>query len=178
MSQYPLKWAQSVVDCALQKHARVKESFLSFCGLSAGQLAELLADNRQEWPYLRDMLKDMDCYVHHGGNNLTSVEYRKILLKRYSVKIPKGLRLYLDKRIFRQIIEEQGNSEEPLLVTASKGSSTFGGNNGESNSTARADPFPRPASLEEAADAQGSREDSKWKLTLKEKGQFCAKFEA
>jgi len=113
MSLYPIEWAEGVVNRALEAHARVSEDFLNFTGLSRRQLARVLAEGRPEWPILRDMLKVLDNWCSRSRYNYTPVYYFTNLIKMYRLRLPEGLRIYLDKREFCTRIEEQGNSGEP-----------------------------------------------------------------
>jgi hypothetical protein len=112
---YSLTWAETVINRALNKHARAANYFLTSVGLCPRQLAKLLADGRPEWPILRDMLKQLDIWetrqvaVLQGPSVLSTTSLFSDLVRRNHARMPEGLRLYLDNRVKSLKLEEQGN---------------------------------------------------------------------
>jgi len=104
---YSYTWAKSVVNKALEAHARVSDSFFEFTGLSKNQLILLLASGRPEWALLRDMLKQADDWAHkqeslgikyasHGDP-----EFWRIIFTRKRANYPPKLKEYLDNKLKR-----------------------------------------------------------------------------
>jgi len=105
--KYSLSWAKSVVNQALDEHARVSESFLEFCGMSRNQLAILLASGRPEWALLRDLLKYGDYWawkqeklgISYGAEGTIQMWSGILHMKRHN--LPKPMLHYLDKQVNR-----------------------------------------------------------------------------
>jgi hypothetical protein len=103
--KYSLIWAQSIVNQALEKHARVSVSFLRFTGLSRHQLALLLAAGRPEWNILRDLLKTADRWLDKQASlgmpcadGITTQMY-SALLKINRHRLPEKLYNHLDRQL-------------------------------------------------------------------------------
>ena len=110
-AHYSYSWALSVVEKALEKHARVSESFLLFTGLSTRQLAKLIAEGRPEWPRLRYLLQVMDNWEKaQPGYFVTTQAYSNLLYKNL-FRLPENVQEYLERRIKCGIIKEQGSRE-------------------------------------------------------------------
>lgn len=110
-AHYSYSWALTVVNDALQKHARVSEDFLRFTGLSPRQLARLIAEGRPEWPQLRRMLQILDNWATRSPGCLTRVQTFSTFLEGKPIWVTGKLKEYLDKRLKEYILEEQGSRE-------------------------------------------------------------------
>jgi len=102
--RYSYIWARSIVNQALEKHARVRETFLEFTGLSTDQLALLLAKGRPEWHFFRYMLAQGDrwalCQERLGKNyaRQDQISAWKEIFARKRAGLPEPVQLYLDKQ--------------------------------------------------------------------------------
>ncbi len=118
-TKYALSWAHSVVNQALDKHARVRELFLNLTGLSVEQLALLLACDRPEWSILRDMLKQLDKWqvqqveICHQRPLESTSWMLSSLIRVNKIRLPEKMLKYLEIRENEARIKEQEKGGGP-----------------------------------------------------------------
>lgn len=86
--RYSLSWAKSIVEDALEKHARVSRSFLKSSQLTTDQLANWLSHGDPSWVKARDMLKWLDLCMQPPRDTTQLLKY---YVETYGVRFPNSL---------------------------------------------------------------------------------------
>jgi len=86
--RYSLEWAKTVVQGALDTHARVSKSFLESTQITPSELAHWLSQGAIEWVRLRDMLKWLDLCKQPPRDTTHLLSY---YVETYGVRFPNSL---------------------------------------------------------------------------------------